>query len=149
MQQLDRLLGAAGLGEGTPVGIVLRNRPAHFPALLEILASRRCVVTINPFQPAEKLANDIRKLRLPVVIADDQDWAVPELQEVAKELGCLAIRAENTPLLGMALVADATTALDAVFHASQPDTCILMLTSGTTGPAKRCLLYTSPSPRDS
>ncbi|MES2258483.1 MAG: class I adenylate-forming enzyme family protein [Pseudomonadota bacterium] len=137
MQQLDTMLAAAGLGEGTPVGIILRNRPAHFPALLEVLASRRCVVTVNPFQPAEKLANDIRKLRLQVIIADGQDWAIPELQQVAQELGCLTIRTDTSPLLGMTLMAEGSSAPDAQFHAPLPGTCILMLTSGTTGPAKR------------
>jgi acyl-CoA synthetase (AMP-forming)/AMP-acid ligase II len=139
MQQLDDILASAGLGEGTPVGIVLRNRPAHFPALLEVLVSRRCVVTINPFQSAEKLANDVRGLRLRVLIADGQDWTIPELQEVARELGCLAIQADTTPVLGMKLIAPAGAAADQ-FDASLDGTCILMLTSGTTGPAKRIKL---------
>jgi long-chain acyl-CoA synthetase len=137
MQQLDAILGEAGLQQGTPVGIILRNRPAHFPALLEVLASRRCVVTVNPFQPAEKLAADIRKLRLPVIIADGQDWAIPELQEVAKDIGCLAIRADTDPVLGMMLIAPLGDAAAGNFHEPLPGTCILMLTSGTTGPAKR------------
>src|SRR5215218_2269811 len=116
MEQLDSVLSAAGLGEGTPVGIILRNRPAHFPALLEVLASRRCVVTVNPFQPAEKLANDIRKLRLQVIIADAQDWTIPELQEVVKEIGCLGIRADAAPMLGVTLVAGGRSAPDTQFH---------------------------------
>lgn len=137
MQQLDAMLARAGLGEGTAVAIVLRNRPAHFPALLEILASRRCVVTVNPFQPAEKLASDIRNLRVPVVIADGQDWALPELQDVVRELGCIGICAESEPVLGMSLVTAGIGVAGGHFHPPLPGTCILMLTSGTTGPAKR------------
>ncbi|HEX8604839.1 MAG TPA: class I adenylate-forming enzyme family protein [Pseudoduganella sp.] len=140
MRGLDALLDAAGLGEGTPVGIVLRNRPAHFPALLEVLASRRCVVTVNPFQSAEKLASDVRGLRLRVLIADAQDWAIAELQAAVAELGCLAIRVDTSPVLGMQVIASGTTSDAGSFHAPLPDTCILMLTSGTTGPAKRIKL---------
>lgn len=140
MRQLDAMLADAGLGEGTAVGIILRNRPAHFPALLEVLASRRCVVTINPFQPPQKLAGDIRALHLQVIIADGQDWAIPELQQVMHDTGCLAIRADSAPLLGMSLLSAGRSAGDSgaePFHAPLPGTCILMLTSGTTGPAKR------------
>ncbi|WP_169926773.1 class I adenylate-forming enzyme family protein [Massilia putida] len=139
MRQLDDLLTSAGLGEGTPIGIILRNRPAHFPALLEVLASGRCVVTINPFQPAEKLANDIRKLRLRAIVADAQDWALPELGQVVRELGSLAIRADSAPTLGMSLLAPGSGTADG-FHEPMHGTCILMLTSGTTGPAKRIRL---------
>lgn len=140
MRQLDEILSAAGLDEGTPVGIVLRNRPAHFPAVLEVLASRRCVVTVNPFQSAEKLANDVRGLRLRVLIADGQDWAIPELQEAAKEVGCLAIQADTVPVLGMKPISPGRSGSQEQFHAELPGTCILMLTSGTTGPAKRIML---------
>jgi long-chain acyl-CoA synthetase len=137
MQQLDTLLLAAGCGEGTAVAIVLRNRPAHVPALLEILASHRCVVTVNPFQPAEKLAGDIRKLRVPVVIADRQDWALPELQDAVRELGCTGICVHADPSLAMSLVSAPADTPPGPFHPPLPGTCILMLTSGTTGPAKR------------
>lgn len=141
MAAIDSLLQQAGLEEGSPVGVVLRNRAAHFPVLLEILASKRCVVTINPFQPVQKMADDIRALKLPALIADAQDWAMPELLAVAKELGSLSILVESTPTLNAALYLERDSAASAAaFHPPLPGTAILMLTSGTTGPAKRIKL---------
>ena len=58
LEGFDRALAAAGLGQDEAVGILLRNRPAIVGALLAVLATRRCVVSVNPMQGPAKLAED-------------------------------------------------------------------------------------------
>ena len=54
------------VSESTQVGILLRNRPAHVAALLGVLLSGGCVVTVNP----ARTKADIDSLQLPLIIAD-------------------------------------------------------------------------------
>jgi acyl-CoA synthetase (AMP-forming)/AMP-acid ligase II len=53
MRSVEALLAKAGLGEGQTIGVLVRNRPGTFSAALLVLASHRCLVTINPFQGTE------------------------------------------------------------------------------------------------
>lgn len=140
MAQVDGLLAAQGLGAGTAVGMLLRNRPAHFAALLEVLISGRCVVTINPFQSPDKLADDLARLRCPVVLADAQDWAIPELRAAAQASGSMALSLSAGEQL-QALPLEGFEAPGAgPHHEPLPGVGVQMLTSGTTGPAKRIKL---------
>lgn len=140
MNSIDRQLAQAGLGEGDVVGVVLRNRPGTFSAALQILASRRCLVTINPFQGAEKIAADLRSLRLPVVIADPQDWEVPSIRDAVAASGALGVSVGSMPASMTCAPVPGLEKSGSEFHEPLPGTCILMLTSGTTGPAKRIQL---------
>jgi len=83
MNQIETLLAGAGLGEGATVGVILRNRPGTFAGVLHLLCSKRCLVPINPFTDGEKIATDLKKLRVSAVIADSQDWDVPEIKAAA------------------------------------------------------------------
>ena len=136
MQSIENTLAAAGLGEGETIGILLRNRPAAFAAALQVIASRRCVVTLNPFQNPEKIASDLGALRVPVLIAERQDWEIPQLKAAAQACGMLGIAVDSEPTLNAAIVPGLEQIGAGDHHAPQPGTCILMLTSGTTGPAK-------------
>lgn len=138
MRDVDRLLADAA-APGTPVGIVLRNRPAHVAALLETLLSDRCLVTINPFQSPDKLATDIEALRCPVLIADVEDWAV--MEAAATRTGAQGVQLGRRD--GRWAV-EARPGLERRGHGphreAMPGTGIEMLTSGTTGPSKRIRL---------
>lgn len=141
MAQIEDLLNAAGVGEGAAVGILLRNRPAHVAAVLQLLASRRCVVALNPFQAATKVADDLRKLQLPTLIADADDWQVAEIRAAVEEVGSQAIAITSQSRLQAQAVANFERPRSGqVFAEPIPDVCVLMLTSGTTGPAKRIQL---------
>lgn len=90
-------LGSAGLGSGSPVGLVLRNRPAMVGALLGVLLTGGCVVTINPSQGDAGLCADIRELRLPAVVAVQTDWERPGVVDAAA--GALGVRASSATVV--------------------------------------------------
>lgn len=138
MARIEQFLNAAGLGEGAPVGILLRNRPAHVAAVLQVLASKRCVVAVNPFQAPGKIADDLRKLQLATLIADDEDWQAGELRATAESIGAQGIAISSAAELSAQLVEGLSApAADKAHGPSLPGVGVLMLTSGTTGPAKR------------
>ncbi|WAH55427.1 fatty acid--CoA ligase family protein [Pseudomonas silvicola] len=138
MDAIEEQLAQAQLAEGAPVGILLRNRPAQLCALLQVLASRRCVVTLNPFQSPEKIAKDLAVVELGALIADEQDWSATALRAAAEAKGCLGISvASQRTMSATKLLA---TSPNIASPTLQTQTAILMLSSGTTGPAKRIAL---------
>lgn len=138
MSKLEALLSQAGLGAQTPVAILLRNRPGMVAAALQVIKSDRCVVTINPFQGPDKLATDIRAQRPAVIVADPQDWSQEPIQEAAREVGSLAIQMKLDESGAAAeIVSGIQRKKDGSFQQPMPGVAVLMLSSGTTGPAKR------------
>jgi acyl-CoA synthetase (AMP-forming)/AMP-acid ligase II len=135
---IDNLLREKGLGEDAPVGIVLRNQLAHLAAVTAVLMTRRTLVMINPFQKAGPLCADVRALRVPAVLASQEDWGASGFELAVRESGALGVQ------LGMAGVLSAAPrpglsepAAGTHYRAAMPGIAIEMLTSGTTGPAKR------------
>jgi len=137
---LDRLLAGQGLAADARVAVTLRNRPQHVATLTALLATGRCVVTINPFSSGAKVADDIRSTRAPVVVADAQDWAVPEIRAAAKAMGALGLCISEDP-------AQPVRGMEGLEHMTGTDLqrdaggiAVEMLTSGTTGAPKRVAL---------
>lgn len=132
-RSLDDLLSGAGLGAGSRIGVVLDNRPEHLGVVIALLASRRCVVTLSPLQPPERLAADIARCAAPAVVAS------PQVLDQPRVLGALT-------QTGLAVEVDRDGGLRAcggqphTGQVSSPGVAIEMLTSGTTGPAKRVRL---------
>jgi long-chain acyl-CoA synthetase len=131
---IDSTLTEFGIGAGAPVGVLLRNRPGLIAAVLALLISRRCIVSISPFQPTEAIHEDLRKLQLPAIIGDAQDWAGEGTMSLARDMGCL----------GLSLARDQLAPPEAVSkrrkRGSYEDltgTALEILTSGTTGTPKR------------
>lgn len=137
MTQIETILNGAGLGEGSTIGIILRNRPGTFAGVLHLLSSKRCVVPINPFTDSDKITADLRGLRVSAVIADPQDWEIPEIMAAAKEIGTLGIAIQSRPVMSASTVASLDKIGTGPHHEPLPGVGILMLSSGTTGPAKR------------
>ncbi|OBJ00622.1 AMP-dependent synthetase, partial [Mycobacterium alsense] len=103
-------------------------------AMLGVLLTGGCVVTINPSQGDAGLCADIRDLRLPAVVAVRTDWERPGVVDTAA--GSLGVRVSNAPA--------GVTAVDGLEHLGpgpyRPPSdgiAVEMLTSGTTGPPKR------------
>ncbi|HEX8594959.1 MAG TPA: fatty acid--CoA ligase family protein [Pseudomonas sp.] len=140
MSQTDKLLSDASLNEGAPVGILLRNRPAQLCMLLQALASRRCVVTLNPFQSPEKIARDLEAIQIGALIADEQDWQTPALLAAAQAKGCLGLSVSSDEKMTVQAQPGVALTLDPTSLPDLSETAILMLSSGTTGPAKRISL---------
>jgi long-chain acyl-CoA synthetase len=135
-QKLDQLLTEAGLGANTPVGLVARNRPHFVAALLEVIASSRSVVMIYAYQSTDALAGDIRRLALPVVIADDEDWT-ETLRLAATEAGTLGVALGGAAPDAVRAVVTRDAAQARASRIKVDTLAIEMLTSGTTGAPKR------------
>lgn len=132
VRAIENALGAMGLPEDARIGVMLRNRPGHVAATVAVLSTDRCLVTLNPVLPDDRLFADVEGLGLPVVIADSADLARPGLAEALDRAGSAVI--EIGPRLeGVRVTRDEVrTAMQ-----TSPGVAIEMLTSGTTGAPKR------------
>lgn len=137
VEGLDAVLAQAGLGPGTRIGVMLRNHPLTAATLLEVVVSDRCVVTLNPSLPDDRLANDIRLLRPPVLVGLARDWARPAVEAAAREIGCLGLLLDEAADPRVRRVAGLEAVTGADLNCDAPGIVIEMLTSGTTGTPKR------------
>jgi acyl-CoA synthetase (AMP-forming)/AMP-acid ligase II len=130
---VDAALHAGGLGAGSPVGLMLRNRPVALGTLLGLLRAGACVVTVNPLLGAERLRADLPGLGLPLLLGAPEDLALvpPEMLPVTARgrLGALGAPID--------LIAPAEALTDPAAVGDAPGVAVRMLTSGTTGPPKR------------
>lgn len=131
---VENRLTAAGLGAGSPVGLILRNHPAMVAALLGVLLVDGCVVTINANSGDTRLAADLEELRLPAVVALDADWAKPPVTAAAA--GALGVEVATEPVT-VQTVAGLKRPGSGPFRQDKAGVAAEMLTSGTTGPPKR------------
>jgi long-chain acyl-CoA synthetase len=151
LARLDELLCAYGLVAHTRIGLIARNRPAHVGAFGALLATQRCVIMIYSAQSAEAIANDVRNLRLPAVVADAQDWT-PEVTAAARAAGTFgfALTHDERAVLAVptaGVVAGGALGLGTqgvhVQGAADPGVAMELLSSGTTGAPKRVPLRVS------
>ena len=143
VSQIDEALTAAGLPAGTRVAGLLRNHPLMAATLLAVITSDRCIVTLNPSLPDDRLAADIRALQPPAVLGLESDWARAPLREAAAEIGCLALVLTGNPERPVQAVEGLETVRGADLRRDAPGIAIEMLTSGTTGTPKRIPLKAS------
>jgi len=130
---VGRTLDEAGIGVGGRVGVVLENRPENVATVLAILATGRCVVTMSPLQPPDRLAGDLARAGVPVLVAGPEVLSRPGVQDAAAAAGLVVQldgEGELTPV-GGAVPPDPP---------ANPGVSVEMLTSGTTGPPKRVRL---------
>jgi long-chain acyl-CoA synthetase len=132
-RSVDELLTRLGLRAAARVGVVLENRPEHAAVVIGLLATGRCVVTLSPLMPADRLAADIARCELPAVIASRAMLDRNGVPETIAAAGAAIELAED----GTVRVAGGAVPLD---PAGLPGVAIEMLTSGTTGPPKRVQL---------
>jgi acyl-CoA synthetase (AMP-forming)/AMP-acid ligase II len=135
-QAIDRALTQAGIPQGQPVGVLLRNRPGHEAALLAMLTTDRCLVSINALQPDAKLAKELESLALPALVGDVEDWAREPILAAAKAAGSVVVAVPKT-----------ASGQIVCRHSPKPNLrepsnrdAIEILTSGTTGAPKRIRL---------
>ncbi|MBV9508820.1 MAG: acyl--CoA ligase [Caulobacteraceae bacterium] len=136
-EALKARLAALGLGEGAPVGCLLRNRPPQFAAILGVLTAESCVVTLNPLMPDERLAEDILAMRPPVVVGDADDWARPAVKAAVAKIGAAGVLLTGEREAPLAMVESLETITGEDLRGPQAGVAVLMLTSGTTGAPKR------------
>jgi long-chain acyl-CoA synthetase len=131
---IEAALGAMGLPPEARVGILLRNRPGHIAAILAVLATDRCLVSLNPVLPDARLFDDIAGLGLPAIIADESDVARPGILDAFAKAGS-AVIAIGARLEGVRLIEGREVPTCEIL--TSPGVAIEMLTSGTTGSPKR------------
>ncbi|TRW79699.1 long-chain fatty acid--CoA ligase [Mycolicibacterium sp. 018/SC-01/001] len=132
--EVEQRLRSAGLPRGSAVGVVLRNHPLVVAALLGVLLAQGSIVTISAGHGDTGLAEDIRGLRLPVLIATDRDWGRAGIAAAAG--GALGLRLSAQPV-GVDTAFDLAAPGPGPFRTVAPGVAVEMLTSGTTGPPKR------------
>ncbi|MFW6092906.1 MAG: class I adenylate-forming enzyme family protein [Pseudomonadota bacterium] len=137
IDSINGILDAAGIGEDEGVAMLLRNRPPHYAAIVAMLISRRCIVTVNPMQPREKYLAELESLRTRAIIADREDWAHPGVAELADRLGSVAISLDAIGHDCVQTLPGRDRLGDGPFHEPFTGVAIQMLTSGTTGTPKR------------
>jgi acyl-CoA synthetase (AMP-forming)/AMP-acid ligase II len=139
MRQLGGLLSDTGLGEGARVGVMLRNRPENIASILEMVSSERCLVTLNPILPDDRLSADVAKVEAPAIVAAVEDWQRSGVEAAARASGALCIEFGRNPEAPLAFALRPGIAADPSkwTRPFSPGIAIEMLTSGTTGPAKR------------
>lgn len=125
LAHLSRQIGES-VPSGTPVGMLLRNTPAHIAALLGVLLAGGCAVVINPARGDDRIRSDICELKLPVIVG------------TADDIASLATPSQTTTTVTISAV-DSTARVRAgtPVGPSSGEVAIRMLTSGTTGPPKR------------
>jgi acyl-coenzyme A synthetase/AMP-(fatty) acid ligase len=137
MQDIDAALTKVGIHDAAAIAVMLRNRPSLLGAMMSVITSRRCVLTVNAIQGASKLADELEGLRAPALIGHSEDWAVSGLREVAERVGCVGIEVYESPKLGMRVLAGLEALGTGPHHEPLAGVAVQMLTSGTTGEPKR------------
>jgi long-chain acyl-CoA synthetase len=130
---LEGALAGAGMPEGIRVGVVLDSRPELVAVLLSLLAHHRCIVTLSPLQPPERLGADIERSELPVLVATAEVLARPGVLEAAGDALVLELTLDGVRPRPYAPRAPRESD-------SSHGVVVEMLTSGTTGPPKRVRL---------
>lgn len=135
-EQVGRALSDAGAGRGTRVAVVFGNRFESIAILMSAIVDGWTLVTLNPLQPAERLNADLEATGVGYVLAPARNF---DETGFSGAVGGLA--ATSWSVDGDAVVL--RTSAGRRDDATDPDVQIEMLTSGTTGPAKRIPLTRS------
>ncbi|MEP7351582.1 MAG: class I adenylate-forming enzyme family protein [Sphingorhabdus sp.] len=135
VEGIEAELARIGLPVETRVGVMLRNRPGHIAAIIAVLSTDRCLVSLNPALPDDKLYADLELLGLPVIIADATDTSRPGIDAAFSRAGSAVI--EIGPRLESVGMLPGYEAPASSNYALSPGVAIEMLTSGTTGTPKR------------
>lgn len=135
IESIRTQLRALGLAGDARVGVLVKNRPSSFAAVLTAVADDVCLVSINPLLPDDRLARDLGALKLPVLIAEQDDLERPGILDALKEAGSAVI--ELPGILEGARLRPGFERFGPEVKREEPGVIIEMLTSGTTGTPKR------------
>lgn len=129
-------LDDAGVAPDTPVAWVARNHPALVGAAIGIIGWGRMLAPLSPHQPAAKLAGELERMRMAVVVALPQDWS-EELKAAARKIGALGLELRIDDDDAVALLPGLEEIGPGPHREPVPGTPIERITSGTTGTPKR------------
>lgn len=131
-RRLDALLQQAGVPTTMAVGVLVRNHVGHAAAIFGLAGSGRSILSLSTMLPDPLVVEDITRLGLGVVIAEESDWT-----ETLR--ACLA-----DGRIGIAFPDGGVAPYLVSPGALREDGCLMrdsfsvgLLTSGTTGAPKR------------
>ena len=130
-QALSGVLVARHAPADAVVAIVMRQRPALAATELAVLASGRTALLVSPLQADRVLAAEIAALSAAVVVAHTEEWARPNVASAIAESGALGVEVDDEFDVHVRID------VDVVPFGPSLDAAVTVLTSGTTGPAKR------------
>jgi long-chain acyl-CoA synthetase len=142
-RELDRVLTGAGAAPDAPVAFLARNRFAHISAMMGMLAGRHTVVMVHAYQSPRAIAEELLRLRLPVLVADREDLQSEAVREALRELGAVVVALDNAGPGQAGSDLEFREIGAGPFRPSDPDIMIELLTSGTTGAPKRAPIPTA------
>ncbi|MFI4982100.1 MAG: AMP-binding protein, partial [Nevskiales bacterium] len=133
---LEGLIDQAGVPEFARIGLIARNRPAHYAALWGAFVSGRCASMIHAFQPVAALAQDLAANRFPIVLGERRDWTEQTIAaaDAAGSVGYAYGQECEPPFVRVTV--RGTPASD-LLAPPDSDTVVELLSSGTTGKPKR------------
>jgi long-chain acyl-CoA synthetase len=132
---VEAAFASVGLGAGVRVGVVLENRPEHLAVILAVIGGGRCLTTLNPLQPGDRLVADIGRAATPIVFASAAILERHGVLESIRAHGTVVVLASDG-----SMTVDDTAPMTGQSRYADRDTAVEMLTSGTTGPPKRVRL---------
>ncbi len=132
--RLTAAIAATGASSDCAAGFIPRQRPEAAAAFLAMLAARRTMTMIYSYQTVDAMAGDLRKLRVAVLVAHEEDWQEP-LIRAAREVGAAGVSLAADG--GVLLVPGLERVTGDNHRLAPPEPSIELLTSGTSGPPKR------------
>jgi acyl-CoA synthetase (AMP-forming)/AMP-acid ligase II len=121
-----------GGSAGSPVGLLLSNRPTSLGLLLGVLCADGCAVTLNPHLGIERVRGDLAVLDLALLAGDADDLRSTVVRSADSGPSCPVLSLTD---LGVPATLEVP---EGVAPAATVDgVAVRMLTSGTTGPPKR------------
>ena len=132
VDDVEQALAKVGGGPGSPVGLLLTNRPTALGLLLGVLCADACAVTLNPHLGAERVRVDLESLDLALLAGDEIDLRSTVVRSAHSGPTCSTLS-----LADLAVSSELTLADHAIAVAPLDRVAVRMLTSGTTGPPKR------------
>jgi acyl-CoA synthetase (AMP-forming)/AMP-acid ligase II len=129
--EIARVLSRRSVAAGSAVAIVMRQRPVMVGAELGVMSLGRTALLVSPLQADRALAAEVEALRAAVLVAHVSEWCRPGFADAVAAGGALGISLDDGGAVEVRV--------DAAVVQPGPayDAAVTVLTSGTTGPAKR------------
>lgn len=132
-QDLHRILNDYRYPATIPVAVVLRQRPEVLSAQLGILAGGRSATSISPLAGDDTLRHEIEATAPSAVIAQTADWTRTGFESACRRCGTLGLEVASDGHISVRT----NGLIPPDRQMPMPGSAVTVLTSGTTGPAKR------------
>jgi len=129
--RLDGLLQQFAAPNDAAIAMVMRQRPVMAGCQLAAMSLGRSVLLLTPLAADRMLAAEIEQLRAAVLVAHANEWARDGFVEAIVTSGALGLAVDDAGRITVRV------SVDSIQTGPPFDAAVTVLTSGTTGPAKR------------